>query len=595
MALLNQLLGQDADAESPAAEPGGAILAVDIGSVYTRAILIDMVEGMYRFVARGKTPTTIGEPWNDALVGVYQAIAQISEATGRQIIDESGDLIVPEADEFVGVDAFVATASAGQPLCAVLVGLMPDFSLRSGRRAAESIYLSVAETISLADRRTADQQIDALLAADADLVFVVGGTDGGAEEALRKKLDTIFLAYSLMENQYRPPLLYAGNRALTGMVHERGQELGLRVLTADNVRPTLDTEYLNSAQAHLARLYNEQKSRSTAGIADIVAWTDEGMLPTAHGFGRMVDLLAGLRGRNTLGIDLGSMATTVVASIDGERYLNVFGQLGMGHSARDILDAIRLDNLTRWLSVEPAQPDTILDYVWNKSLFPQTIPTTPEELELEYAVAREVIRYAVLSARQSWRRVPQRGLLPLFGTILLSGTTLTHAPTYGWSILVALDALLPIGYTRVLLDPYGVAAALGALAPRNPQVVVQVLETGAFHDLGAVFSLSGRARQGEVVLRGSLKVEGSNKPEPFEVRYGTIVALPLAPSARAELVLQVRRGEIAGIGRRRRMTVTGGELGLVIDARGRPWRFPRAPGRRQEMVRRWQQAITGKG
>ncbi|MEJ2149991.1 MAG: hypothetical protein P8Z40_10970 [Chloroflexota bacterium] len=38
--------------------------------------------------------------------------------------------------------------------------------------------------------------------------------------------------------------------------------------------------------------------------------------------------------------------------------------------------------------------------------------------------------------------------------------------------------------------------------------------------------------------------------------------------------------------------MSGGELGLIIDARGRPIRYPRDVGNRRERLLAWQQAIT---
>ncbi len=568
------------------------MLAVDIGSVNTRAVLFDVVEGMYRFVARGQAPTTAAEPWNDVMEGILRTFQQISTATGRVLTDEAGELIIPEDGEFVGVNGFVATASAGQPIRAVLVGLMPDVSLKSGRRAADSTYLSLVDTFSLADKRSTDAKLDAMLNAEPDLVMVVGGTDGGAVESMRHHLAMLALAYSLMDNTARPPMLYAGNKDLADEVRDKGDEVGMQVIVADNVRPTLDMERLDSAQHELAALYHRQKSRNTGGLATIGGWTDDGVFPTAHGFARMVHLLGAIRDQNVLGIDLGSASTTVAARLNGERYLNVFGQLGIGNTASEAVGQIRPDNLTRWLTFELQHPDEVTDYAWNKSLFPHTIPANMRDLELEYAIAREVVRAAVLSARQSWHGVRQHGLLPPFQTVLLSGSTLTHTPNGAWSAMLALDALLPVGITRLLLDPYGVAAALGMTATINSQAVAQVLDTGAFIDLGTAISISGRARQGEIVLRGSLRPDGAMKAVPFEVRYGTIVRVPLAYGATAELTLHPRGVEIEGLGRRRKMMITGGELGLVVDARGRPWRIPRAVGQRREQLHRWQESFA---
>jgi hypothetical protein len=264
--------------------------------------------------------------------------------------------------------------------------------------------------------------------------------------------------------------------------------------------------------------------------------------------------------------------------------------MGIGHAARDVLSQFRQEAITRWLTYDLRHADDVRDYVNNKSLFPHIVPANPFDLELEYAIAREIIRRAVANARVTWRDVRRRGLLPVFGTILLSGSTLTRTPSDGWSGLIALDALLPVGVTRLLIDPYGLAPSLGAAALINPTSVVQVLETGAFYDLGTVVSLSGRSRQGDVVLRGSFKPEGVRESQPFEVPFGSVSAIPIPKGVRTEVMLKPRRVEIED--GPHKITVTGGELGLVVDGRGRPWRFPREARDRQGMIKRWIESMT---
>lgn len=568
----------------------GPILAVDVGSVNTRAVLLDVVEGGYRFVSHGQSASTVGAPWHDVLAGVYDVLGQIADATGREIVDGDGDLVRALPRSGRGVSGFVASASAGQPIRAILFGLVPGYSLHSGQRAAESIYLTLVDTFALDDPRTPEQQVKVLLNTAADLVIVVGGTDGGATGVMRAHLDTLLLAYGLMKPAARPPVLFAGNHALAVEFLEKADALGFRLLIAENVRPALRTEYLGDAQEKLASFYGEKRANNTPGMGELASWAGKGIEPTAHGFGRIVHLLAGLNGGNALGIDLGSMATSVAASIGGRQTLNVFGQLGMGHSAKEAAGLIPLASIRRWLTTDGVEDEDILNYLWNKSAFPHTIPASRSELEIEYAAAREAIRYAVTSARQSWQAGPAGGPLPHFDTILLSGATLSQTPRDGWSLLMALDALLPVGVSRMLLDPYGLAAALGGVAPLSPQAVVQALDAGALYDLGVVVSLRGPGRPGEVVLSGTLKPEGASEPQPFEVAHGEIVRVPLAYGQRATLTLRpVRQG---GERSRRKLTVTGGALGVVIDARGRPLRFPRGDDARRERLRAWQQAAN---
>ncbi len=475
------------------------------------------------------------------------------------------------------------------PIQTVLVGLVPSVSLESGKRVAESAYLSLVEIFSLADRRSPAKQVTALLSASPDMILIVGGTDGGAVETMRKQIDTLSIGCALFEPDNKPTAIYAGNQDLQGEVTEKLQEeVGVEVLVTDNVRPTLDMERVDRVQAELAGLYYRQRARSTMGIGDVGGWADGGVVPTAHGFSRLIRVLGNLWGQDVLGIDLGSTATTVAAFINKQHYLNVFGQLGIGHSARGALEQIRPEAVARWLSFEQANEDEVPDAILNRWLYPQTVPVNQAELEIVYALARELIRTAVVNARSTWREVGQRGLLPHFDTVLLSGSTLSKPPHYGWSVLAALDALLPTGMTRLLLDPYGMASALGALAPVSPQAVVQVLDAGAFIDLGAVISVSGRARRGEIVLRGL--IDDGKEPVSFEVPYGTVTSLPLAYGVEAELLLRPRRVSVNV--KQKRLKIKGGEMGVIVDARGRPWRFPREAGERREMLRDWQKKIT---
>ena len=58
------------------------------------------------------------------------------------------------------------------------------------------------------------------------------------------------------------------------------------------------------------------------------------------------------------------------------------------------------------------------------------------------------------------------------------------------------------------------------------------------------------------------------------MRYGDITVIPLPKDRQSEVTIQPRRVELEpGQSGSRRFTVNGGELGLILDARGRPWRF----------------------
>ena len=53
--------------------PLNVIVATDCGSTTTKAILIQLVDGVYRQTYRGEAPTTVEAPFADVTVGVINA------------------------------------------------------------------------------------------------------------------------------------------------------------------------------------------------------------------------------------------------------------------------------------------------------------------------------------------------------------------------------------------------------------------------------------------------------------------------------------------------------------------------------------------
>ncbi len=70
-----------------------SLLALDIGSVNTRAKYFDMVEGSYRFLASGDTLSTINPPGEDLNIGAVEVLSQIEELTGFDFNSSEGDVI----------------------------------------------------------------------------------------------------------------------------------------------------------------------------------------------------------------------------------------------------------------------------------------------------------------------------------------------------------------------------------------------------------------------------------------------------------------------------------------------------------------------
>ncbi|MDX5298873.1 MAG: glutamate mutase L, partial [Gammaproteobacteria bacterium] len=266
-----------------------SIIAADFGSVNTRVVLIDLVDGAYRMVARAETRTTADDPLRDVAVGLYRALMQMAEQTGRELLTSDGkELLTPEGRDCSGVDAVVATASVGQPLRVVVVGLMPDVSVASAQYVLAGSYVQVVDLLSLADVRTEEQQINAVLARRPDMVFIVGGTDAGAEDAILDLVQVVRSAVQIAPN--KPAVLYAGNRAIQERVKEKLDGV-CKPVVADNVRPSLLEETPGSAQQGLAMLYDQFKIKVGGGFDEVSPLSDIGVLPTAQSITNVVRYL----------------------------------------------------------------------------------------------------------------------------------------------------------------------------------------------------------------------------------------------------------------------------------------------------------------
>jgi hypothetical protein len=173
--------------------------------------------------------------------------------------------------------------------------------------------------------------------------------------------------------------------------------------------------------------------------------------------------------------------------------------------------------------------------------------------------------------------------------ILAGGGVLSRAPRPGYAALALLDSLQPTGITTLVLDPHSLTPALGAAAAVLPMVTVHVLESGSFVSLGTVVSPLGGGRAGRPVARVKLEREGAAALEG-EIRLGQLVVLPLGPGEVGRLTLRPERGfdvGFGGPGKAGALKVTGGAVGLMIDARGRPLTLPKDAGRRRELNQKW--------
>jgi uncharacterized protein (TIGR01319 family) len=475
---------------------------------------------------------------------------------------------------------------------------MRDISLDSARRAISNTYAVVEGLVSLGRKDESTEstnddiqgQVELFLKLAPDAVVIVGGIDGGASRPVLQAAEAVAIGSFTMPQGDRPPIVYAGNSDLRSEVADIvGAEAELRAI--DNVRPSLELENPGPLQAELEELYRQRKMGRLPGFGTLASWSSVSVLPTAKAHAYAIQYLSQLDGINVLGVDVGGATSTMASRVDGQLELAIRSDLGLSYSAARLLEEVPPESIWRWLPFE-MKPEEIEDILHNKAIHYRTVPQTREELLLEQAVAREILRLLLKEMMPRWSKGASRlyaNLLPKVHLIVGGGGVLANAPAPGQAALMMLDALQPVGVTGLVLDKARLAAPLAAVAMLNPMAATQVAQRDGLHNIGTVVAPVGTAREGDTALTFKLDYDDGRSLE-VEVAYGSLEVVPLAMGQTADLELRPTRRFDVGLGTRGQAgstRVEGGVLGIIIDARGRPLPIAQDPAEQREKVQRW--------
>lgn len=581
--------------------PIESIIAADIGSTLTHVCLIDVVEGVYRLVARAESPSTLSEVDNDVTIGLRRAIQQLEQITQRQLLDPDGEPITPERDSGEGVDAFVVTSSAAPPLQCVIIGLTDELSIESAQHACAAGNVVVRETIALGARmRRWDRRIFTSLREPLpDLILLVGGLDTGPVALLENAGRILNAIYGDIDPEHRPVIIFAGNQEARRPVSAiLASSFDVRVV--DNVRPNVYVESPGELQRELAQVYERVKLARLPGYRRLrhlcgapILSTTTALAHTLRFVARRDDLAQGI-----MGVDVGGNSTYIGATHAGSYQWVISAELGTGSGLDRVLELSGAEHILRWLPV-PMSATEVGSRLENARLRPYSVPQTMEELLLTHAAVRQALLLTMRKMRrQYWYRPdvrPEEELTPPFDLIVARGGVLANTPQDGLIALTLLDALQPVGLTRLVVDWASVWPQLGALALMVPAAAAQVLALDGSRELGVLVAPIGEARDGERALHMTI-IPSDGPPIEAEVPAGTVQRFPLAPEQQATLEVRPSRAFDIGLGRKGlggKAHVRGGSLGIVVDTRGRPLSLPQDPIYRRAKIQEWLRNLVG--
>jgi hypothetical protein len=576
-----------------------SLLLIDCGSVFTKMALVGVVDHQYRLLARAQVATTVAPPQADLLIGVREGCQTLEGLTGRRLMGPD-TILTPEQDDGAGVDAIALTTSVGGPLRLLTTGpgreALAGLLYKSmGGLFAQPDALPAAPAEATQDDPTWRQLVEQLRALRPHAIVVVGvpstgirgsGTITEHAQSVAQWLD-ILRAGPREDDDARPsalPVVFAGTtedgvtlastlRSATTMVHTVEQ------LTPATIGPL--SRALNA-------LYDGVVLRETPGYTRLRSLSGPATA-TLTSLAGVARFLAHHYKMNVAAVDVGACSTSLVGATAGGEFLPaVFPQGGVGPGAGYVLRAVGAPSILRWLTLE-ADENTVREHALVRMLRRRMLPSTPLELELEYALAREAIRLALHGPGSRLS-----GLQPI-DVLLATGGTLTSVPHPAYAALIMLDAMQPRGITSLVLDAGRVATMLGSVAAFAPDVAAQMTENDAMPLLlGTAVSVTGTPTDGQPAVRAFLEYEDGKK-DSIEVPAGALARLPLASGRRALLSLYPAPEIDAGLGpgqhARASEPIEGGALGLIVDARGRPLELPVAAGERVARLREWRAAL----
>jgi hypothetical protein len=132
------------------------------------------------------------------------------------------------------------------------------------------------------------------------------------------------------------------------------------------------------------------------------------------------------------------------------------------------------------------------------------------------------------------------------------------------------------------------------LATQAEAIATEVFEKDCLIRLGTVVAPWGPGKIGQPSFRVRLKLPGG-RDQVLDLAYGDLVLVPLGPGEQAQGVFEPAKGMDLGEGRGRPLerTVTGGVVGILLDARGRrPFELPAERSLRVPMLRKWNDALN---
>lgn len=566
--------------ERPAANVGddvrpaalGAGLVIELDRQQARAVLFSSVEGQGRFVAASTAPSTALPPIDDAAVAVKQALRDIELQTGLTLVGPDG-VQLPAHDD-MGVTYLAITGQPAPPvrLTILAVGASP---VADALHAAARRAIAVVDVLGAGVRSVEGVLSGALLeqqlrAFRPDAVVLVEGTAVDAEWSTA----TGTLAALVNDGALQQIIIVAREQHQHVAAQVFGEHADLRGIDPSEFATA---EIAAALEVELNTLYEARiDARGALGSsspAPFVSLIRAGDLVTRFAARR--------RGQTVVSVAAGDGAVIHRAAPDGGE-TTVRPDLDVTHNIRGAL-ALDPRLIANWLPFAMSAED-ITHWILNRGLRPFSVVESPRDVVIESAVLTACLRDA-------WAGGPDAP-----ADLIIGGRPVSAWRSAALGVFALLNAVQPrpaSGLLDVILDRDGLLPAAGAIGEQSPALAADAVELDLLHPTASVVVVAGAGSEGDLAVRGQLRRAGGETVR-FTVPYGSLHHLPLAPGHEATLTLSCEpRFTIGGHASADEVTfgdttpLRGSELGIVIDARGRPLQPANDPTLQATRVATW--------
>ncbi len=594
-----------------------SILATDCGSTTTKAILIEKVGDEYRLKFRGEAPTTVEAPFEDVTKGVLNAVMEVEELSGRKLLN-GDDIITPQKDD-IGVDIYVSTSSAGGGLQMMVAGVVKTMTGESAERAALGAGSIVMDVMASNDGRKPHEKISRIRQLRPDMILLSGGIDGGTISHVVELSEMIKAANPRprLGTGYKLPVIYAGNnKAQDSIKKTLGDTTDLTLV--ENIRPILEVENLGPSRDKIHDLFMEHVMAQAPGYKKLMGWTDAPIMPTPGAVGSLIEMIAREDKISVVGVDIGGATTDIFSVFQGVFNRTVSANLGMSYSVCNVLAETGMDNVLRWVPIEIDRAE-LNNRIGNKMIRPTTIPQSLQELIIEQAIAREALRLSFIQHKefavalkgvQTKRTISDAFEQSESGATLVnmmeldllvgSGGVLSHAPRRAQAARMLVDAFMPTGITQLAVDSIFMMPQLGVLVNIDKKdlkdnarkAAVEVFNKDCLIRLGTCIAPIGKSKPGKPILTLELTLPDGNAIK-HELKTGELIKID-APYEPMKAILTPSRNMDIGAGKGVVINtkIYGGQVGILLDGRGRPFTLPETDNERISKLQEWSKVVN---